>query len=233
MAYTALQLITRAYYVSQVVAPNLQTVSGFQVDAGLYLLNAFLDFKSTDLRHIPYFNRDTFNTVAQQEMYVVPNLLYVDVITFNIGPVRYAMQERTREEYFGTYRVDTVYTLPTTYRVERVLDNMNIYMYPVPADVYVVNYSGKFGLTAVTLNEDLSLIYDPYYIEYMRYALGEMISAEFGCTFPDASAKKLAEYEKKMLDVSPPDLAIRKSSYFGSNNALDWQSVNLYKGWWP
>ena len=58
MAYTARMLITRAYYLSQIVSRQLQEVSGEQIEDGLFLLNALLQFKSTDLREIPYFIRD-------------------------------------------------------------------------------------------------------------------------------------------------------------------------------
>ena len=92
MAYTALQLINRAYYLSQIVARDLQVVSGSQVEDGLYLLNALLDVKGSDLRLIPYFQYYPLTAVANQEKYFVPNLLYVDSMTFNIGPVRYSMR---------------------------------------------------------------------------------------------------------------------------------------------
>ena len=232
MAYTALQLINRAYYLSQIVARDLQTVDGDQVTDGLYLLNALLDVKGSDLRLIPYFQQNTFNTVQGQEMYFVQNLLYADSITFNIGVVRYSMTDLTRKGYFSTPRIDNVQSLPFSYRVERCLDGANLYLYFVPADVYVMKIWGKFGLTDVTLTTDLSLIYDTYYIEYLRYALAEYISCEWGSTFPAQAAAKYAEIRKKLMDISPADLSIQKRSYFTSSPALDWQLCNI-PGWVP
>lgn len=233
MAYTALQLITRAYYLSQVVSRELQTVSADQVTDGLYLLNALIDFKNTDLRLIPYFKRDTFNTVAGQEEYFIADLLQIDSMTFNIGVTRFSMDEKTRDEYFAISRVDSVQSLPVTYRLEREKGGLRIFMYPLPADVYEVKYSGKVSLTDVTLNTDMSLTYDLYYIEYLRYALAEYICAEYGATFPDQSMMKLRQIEKKLMDVSPKDLSISKRNYFGGNPGIDWQSVNLWKGYYP
>src|ERR1017187_9117152 len=106
MAYSALDLITRAYYLSQVVSRELQVVSGTQITDGLYLLNSLIDFKNSDLREIPYYNELDFNAVQGQEKYTIPNLLSVDSLTFNIGPVRYAMTEETRVGYFANYRID-------------------------------------------------------------------------------------------------------------------------------
>ncbi len=233
MAYTANQLITRAFYLSQVVSRQLQTVDGEQITDGLYLLNALLDFKGTDLRLIPYFQEYDFPTVAQQEKYHVPNCYFIDSLTFNIGPVRYAMWDQSRKDYFATARVDQVYSLPFSYRPERTLGGMDVYFYFPPADVYQMKLWGKFALTDVALNTDLTLYYDTYYIEYLRYALAEYICCEWGTAFPDASKALLAQMQKKLLEVSPADLKIIKKSYFGSRFGFDWQMVNLWEGYLP
>ncbi len=232
MPYTASQLITRAYYLSQVVARNLQTASGQEMEDGLYLLNALLDIKASDLRLIPYFTPYTFNTVQGTEEYFIPNLLYADTVTFNIGDVRYSMSEMTRKQYFATARIDNVQSLPFSYRIERVLNGSNIFFYFLPASTYVIKIWGKFGLTDVTFDTDLSTIYDPYYIEYLRFALAEYICTEWGTTFPDEAKAKYAEIRKKLLEISPADLGIRKQSYFTRGPFIDWQSVNI-PGWWP
>jgi hypothetical protein len=233
MAVTALELITRSYYLSQVVSRELQTVSGDQITDGLYLLNALLDFKSTDTRLIPYYDRTTFNTIAGTEAYFRPNLLMVDTLTFNIGQVRYSMNEMTREQYFAISRVDNIQSLPFSYRVERVLGGANIYLYFVPADVYVMNLSAKYALSEVTLNQDISLVYDKYYIEYLRHELANMICSDYGATLPDSTMETLKEYRKKLLAVSPPDLSIQGDDYFSHGMGMDWQTVNLTTGWWP
>src|SRR3990167_10297108 len=228
MAYTALQLINRAYYLSQVVSRELQTVSGVQVDDGLYLLNALLNFKGTDIRNIPYFRRDTFNTVIGQEAYSVENLVYLDTLTFNIGDVRYSLQESTRKDYFGSPRVDNIQSLPYEYRIERELGGSRIYLYFLPEAVYVMNLSGKFEFDEVTLTTDLELTYDAFYIEYLRYLLAKKICEEYGATFPEESKAALMEYQKKIMEVSPPDLSIRKRSYFNGGRSEDWQAINLW-----
>lgn len=232
MTYTALELINRAYYLSQVVSRQLQTVSGEQITDGLYLLNALLDYKRTDLRLIPYFKRYEFNTVAGQESYFIDNLLYVDSLTFNIGTVRYSMYEMTRKEYFSTPRVDNVLSLPFSYRVERELDGARLFMYFVPAAVYQMKLSGKFALPQVTLQTDLLEEFDTFYIEYLRYSLSKMICEEWGATFPDESKKKLESMEKKLMEVSPPDLSIQKRTFFNKGPFIDWQYINI-PGWWP
>lgn len=234
MAYTALQLITRAYYLSQVVSRGLETPTGSQIEDGLYLLNAFLDFKGTDIRQIPYYTEYFFTAVQGQEKYFVPNLLDLDTLVFNIGSVRYPMNNLTRKQYWAGPRVDDIQSLPFSYRVERCFGGSDIYLYFLPQDNYVMTAWGKFGLTDVTLTTDLSLIYDTFYIEYLRYSLAEYICCEWGTSFPDGCQRKLNEMVKKMMDVEPKDMLCNKQSYFTSNvGGIDWQAVNLYKGFWP
>jgi len=232
MAYTALELITRAYYLSQVVARGLQVVTGEQITDGLHLLNADLEYKSTDLRLIPYFERFEFDTVQGQEEYFIDNLLYVDSLTFNISNVRYSLLEFTRKEYFAVPRIDNVQSLPYCYRVERERGGARIYLYFVPNQVYNMRMSGKFALTDVTLTTDMSLIYDNFYLEWLRYSLAIKICEDYGATVPDATRMKYMEMTKKLMDVSPADLSIQKRGYFNNSPVMDWQLYNI-PGWVP
>jgi hypothetical protein len=235
MAYTALTLITRAYNLSGVVSRELQTVTGTQEQEGLELLNELLDLKGSDLRLIPYWTPATFNTVAGQEMYFVPNLLDIDLntLTFNLQSVRFPTKYKSRSDYFGTARANGIQSFPFSMRPERVLGGMNIYLYYVPNQVYPVNYFGKFGLQDVTLTTDLSLTFDRYYISYLRYALGESISMEYTIDYPQQAAEKLKEIRKKLMDVSPPDMTMRKMSYFGYGQGLNWAIANISGGYVP
>jgi hypothetical protein len=233
MAYSALKLITRAYYASGVVSRELQTVSGSQIQDGLELLNAILDFKGTDLRLIPYWTRDSFDTIAGEEKYHIENLIEIDATSFDLDSVRYPMQSQTRYEYFGTARVNNIESLPFNWRAERVLGGMDIYLYYVPNQVYTVNYSGKFALSNVTLVTDLSLTYDPYYIQYLWLALAEFICIDNLVSLPPQTKAKLEEMRKKLMDVSPFDLSMRKQSFFDNSATINYAIANLSGGWVP
>lgn len=233
MAYPATQLITRSWYLSGIVARNLETVSGDQSTDGLFLLNTLLDFKASDLRLIPYYTRYAFNMVIGQEMYFTPDLYEIETLTFNIGPVRYPMTEVNRDKYFGSGRVDNIQSLPFMYHLERIKGGSNIYVYYLPMDNYPSNLTGKFALTDVTLNQDLSLVYDGFYLEYLRYALAQFMCNEYNIAFSPEKLKMLQIYEKKLLDVSPPDLTIKKVSFLTDNTSLNWAQINIGQGWTP
>jgi hypothetical protein len=233
MAYTVTQLITDAYYLSGVVSRQFQTVSGEQLNTGLIFLNSVLSFKTAQQRLIPYFQEYIFDEVTGQEKYFVPNLIKAETLTFNIGPVRYSMLPQSRKDYFGTGRVDNIQSLPYMWHYERTFGGSNIYMYFLPNSDYETKLWGKFSLNNVTLNQDLSLTLDQFYIEYLRYATGQKICTEYNISFPPENRSILNEYEAMITDISPLDLTLQKISSLQADAGLNWADINIGHYWRP
>lgn len=233
MAYTVTKLITNAYYLSGIVARNLQTVTGDQIEDGLDLLNAVLEIKTAGIRLIPYYTQFDFTAVIGQEKYFIPDLISVETFTFFIGPVRYSMQQSMRKQYFGSPRVENIESLPYNWHIERCFGGANLYLYFVPNIAYPLEIMGKFRLSNVVLNQDLALTMDRFYIEYLRYALAEQICAEYNIPFQPQAQAKLEEYEHKVMDISPPDLSMTKMSSLQRDTALNFGDINLGLGWRP
>jgi hypothetical protein len=233
MAYLADLLITESFYLSGIVSREFEQVTGQQMSDGLKLLNSLIAFKSSDLSSIPYFDLVTIPGVIGQERYFVPNLLAVESLTFNIGPIRYSMLEEDRTVYFGTPRVDNIQALPYSYHLERTLDGSYLYIYFTPAGAYPLNIMGKFGLLAVTQFQDLALTLDLYYIEYLRYALAQYICDFYKVSLAPSVLRKLEEYELKIRDLSPVDLVMEKLSTLQQDTSINYGDVNIGKGWRP
>lgn len=233
MAYTTTDLITSSYYTSGKVARSFQTVSGEDMSDGLSLLNDLLGVKTADNLLIPYYTEHTFNTVAQTSTYTVENLLKIDTLTFNLASVRYPTQMQSRTKFYGTGRANNVYSLPVTYRPERTLGGMQIEFYFPPDQIYTITIWGKFGLATAVLGQDLSTIYDRYYITYLRYALAEYICEENAIPAPTNVAQKLLELEKIIKAISPPDISRQKRTQFGGQGTLNYAQINLGGGWTP
>jgi hypothetical protein len=233
MAYTVTELITRAYYLSQVVSRELETVTGQQLEDGLVYLNALLSLKSAHSRVIPYFTEYQFSAIVGQEKYYVPNLVQPETLTFNIGPVRYSTMPTARRTYFGAGRVDNINSLPFNWHFERVLNGSDIYLYFKPADTYPIKIWGKFGFDNVALNTNLLLTYDEYYIDYLRYRLAKRICSEFGIPMQPQALQELQELEEAVTDVSPPDLTLSKISTLQGQTGFNWGDVNTGRGWRP
>ena len=234
MAYTVTKLITNAWYLSGIVGRILETVSGDQISDGLDMLNDLLGMQSANIGLVPYYTVYHFNAVTGQESYPIPNLLEIDSLTFNIGPVRYSMLEQNRTEYFGSGRVDNINALPFNYHFERGLNEGIIYVYFLPADNYPMTVVGKFGLNNAALNTDLLTIYDRFYITYLRYALTEYICGEYNVNMTPSNEKKLRAFENQINNsIAPLDLTIQKLSTMPGRNGIAWADVNIGRGWRP
>jgi hypothetical protein len=248
MAYTAQQLITRSWYLSGIIARNLQTPTGDQINDGLMMLNALLDFKQVEIDLIPYYTYIELPAVTGQEFYFLPFVAEVESITFNIGPVRYPMDYAPRRTYYGTGRIDDVQTLPFNWNYNRALGGGNLALYFIPADNYPLKMMVKIFLVDVKLNTDLTNItevvpytfinsnnqgYDTSYIEYLRYELANYMCSEYGVQFNPKSMEILKAYRRMLMYMSPPDLHIIKTSILTTGSGYNWGDVNIGKGWRP
>jgi hypothetical protein len=234
MSFTARKLINKAYYLSGIVSRQLQTVSGRQTEEGLDLLNELIAVEGVTGSLISYFKEYSFNAVPGQELYFIPNLIQMETLTFNIDTVRYSMQPRGRVDYFGSGRADNIRSLPYDWRMERTKGGTNLYIYFLPETDYPMKIWGKFGLDEVTdLCDDLSLIYDKFYLVYFRYALARYICEDNDVIFQPQQAKKLAILEEKLTLPSPIDLSTRKRSMLQYDTGINYGDVNIGHGWRP
>jgi hypothetical protein len=249
MAYLAQTLITRSWYLSGIVARNLQFVTGDQINDGLMLLNALLDFKQIEIDLIPYWTYIEIPCVPGQEFYFLPNVAAVESVTFNLDVVRYPMNSVTRSIYYGSPRVDNISTLPFSYNYNRSLGGGNLALYFLPSQNFPLKLMVKIFLVDVSLSTDLTNIataglpytfinsanqgYDTSYIEYLRYELANYMADEYGVSLTPSNMARLAEYRRMLMDVEPPDLSIMKASILNSDQAgiMTWGFVNLGRGW--
>jgi hypothetical protein len=233
MAYTASKLINKAYYLSGIVARDLQSVSGSQSSDGLDLLNLLLAMKNVDYRLIPYFKSHDIVAVPAQEKYFVENLVAVENFVFYINSVRYAMRGTSRNQYFSSPRAENIESLPYQWHLERTKGGSNLFIYFLPNTDYPMTLWGKFGFDEVSLETDLSLIFDPFYIEYLRYGLAEYICSEYNVMFQPQSLQKLKSFEQELIDISPTDFSMNKISSFSKGVDFNYGVANLGMGWWP
>lgn len=233
MSYTALQLVTRSWYLSGIVARRLQSVTGDQLTDGLFLLNALLDWKSVETDLIPYWTYYEFDAVQGQESYFISNLLAVESLTFNVQDVRYPTEFQSRSRYFGSGRVDNIQALPSQWYFNRSVGGGTIYMYFLPQSNYPIKIMGKFGLTDVTLNTDMLTVYDRSYCEYLRHKLAQYMCSEYGIMLNPETEKNLKSIERTLMYVSPPDLSMKKQSILTAGTGINFGDVNIGHGWRP
>ena len=248
MPYLAQDLITRSWFLSGIVARNLQIPTGDQIYDGLQMLNDLLNFKQIETDLIPYWTYISLPLVANQEYYFLPYVAAIESATFNIDVVRYPMDYVSRRNYYGSSRVDNISTLPFSWNYNRALGGGNLALYFKPESNYPMKMMVKLFLVDVTLTTDLTNIseivpytfinsanqgYDTSYIEYLRYALARMMSSEYGILFNPESEKILMSYQRKLMWESPPDLSSIKTSILTEQNGLNYGDINIGKGWRP
>ncbi len=232
MAYNVTKLITRAYSLSSVISHEFEQISGSQLKDGLDLLNDILAETSINTRLIPYFKEYELQLIPGQADYFIPGLTEVETATFNIGDVRFSMEEKTRVEFYGLPRVDNVNALPGTYHLERSLNGAMFSVYFNPVSDYLVKIWGKFSLEEVAFNDDLTDVFDRYYINYLRYALAEYICQENNLIFTQDNRAELNSIISTLTYVSPIDFTIQKLSTLNKRQVgMNWAYVNLGYGY--
>ena len=155
MSYTAQDLVTRSWYLSGIVARNLQVPTGDQINDGLQMLNNLLDFKQIETDLIPYYTYFSIDAIPNQEYYYLPYVAAIESMTFNLSVVRYPMESVSRTSYYGSARVDNISTLPFSWNYNRGQGGGTLALYFLPDQNYPLKIMAKMFLTDVSLNTDL------------------------------------------------------------------------------
>ncbi len=108
MSETALALINRAYWLSEIVTKDFDTVTASQAKEALYYLNDILSEKSVDDSLNPYYQPHDFNVTPGVEEYFIENLIDATTVTFTLNTVRYSVMKTPRARYFGSARAQNI-----------------------------------------------------------------------------------------------------------------------------
>lgn len=230
---TALELINRSFYNSQIVGKNFNTATNDQINDGLFYLNNILAEKTAQNALNPYYQPYSFTTEVGEEEYFVENLINIETLTFVYQTVRYACNEYSRTQYFQSFRANTVETLPLTYHVERGLGGATVFLYPLPNLEYEFTMWAQFGFTTpIALNTDLFTVYDRFYTAYLELELAARLCVFYGKQIPPGVAQGLARCEASISSrISPPDLTTTKTSTLTGEASINWAFVNFSNGW--
>lgn len=231
MAYTARQLITGSLYLSSITARELETPSGDQITVGLDLLNELLSLQSGALVLIPYFTRINISLLQNTERYFLENVFSMEVLTFNLQGVRRPIESVDRQTYFGSARANDIQSIPYIFHLERANGGSYIYVWFKPNQDYAAEASVKKALTNVTLDTDMLLTYDKFYIAYLRWALAEFICLDYDIDFAQQKKIKLAQIKQSLQFVSPPDLNQKKMSMTGNYSEFNYAQANIGGGY--
>lgn len=226
-----MELINRAWYLSGIVARDLEQVDGSDGQDGLFWFNQLLSEISVPGEFLPYVAHDQFVTVAGQESYFVEGLAILESITFNETNVRYSMLYKTRREFFATPRANNVQSLPVSYYWERVNGGVQVYLYFAPNKVYTMDVTGWNTLPSLTNDDELNDTFDKFYQSFLMYKLADRLCQWKQITLPASVQMQLNAFIEKMQYLNPLDLSISKTSTLDKTPAFSYAQVNIGKGW--
>lgn len=234
MAYPTSELISNAFYISNIVSRQFETPTGQQISDGLSTLNDLLADKTANSSMIPYSKKYTFNAVAGTSDYYIANLIYADTFTFYINDIRYQTVNQQRQDYFGSFRATNIESLPFLWHTEREKGGSRLFLYFVPSENYPLEIWGSFSLSSVTLFQDLSLTLDRYYINFLKFELAVRLCAEYGYAVPHNVQQQLEEYYRWInASTNTVDLKMQKLTTLSGGTAINYALVNLSGGWVP
>jgi len=234
MTLTANQLISDAYYVSNIVSREFETPTGQQLSDGLRFLNELITDKDIDSSLVPYTSVYNFSAVIGQQMYFIPNLIYAETFTFYIDTIRYQTRNQQRKDYFGSFRATNIESLPFNWHTERCLNGSNLFLYFLPSQEFPLEIWGQFRLSTVTQFQNLSLTYEAFYTNFLKYELAVRLCKEYGYNAPPLVSEQLANYYTIINAKSNTyDLKQQKLSTLTSGSAINYAIVNLSGGWVP
>lgn len=232
MPYTVTNLITKAYYLSRVVAREFETVSGTQMNDGLNLLNDSLADKTISDGAIPYYTNTTFNAISGTSQYFIANLIDLETFVFFIDSVRFSTINPGFRFFHGSARATNITSLPYQWDLVRELGGARLFLYFIPDQNYPLEIWGTYRLASVALNQDLELTLDRFYINFLKYDLAIRICEENNYSVPAAVHNRYLIYLKDIAKrVAPIDTNIRKVSSLSGEAAINYGQVNLGGGW--
>jgi hypothetical protein len=238
MPYTVVQLITEAFYLSGVRAKDFMSVGGDDITAGYDLLKKIMSGLAINSRVIPYYTESEFPAVIGQEKYFVPNLVDPSTITFNDGEIRYTSVILNRDMYHGANRVDNVESLPFSCEFEKTISGCNLFVYPLPCKEYLFKVWGKYTFINFSgLTQDISTIFDEYFIDYLEFYLAKRICLLYGQVFTPYCESELQRLSNSLNDMNVIDLTPEKynafSGYMSGNIVTMAPQWNIGKGFCP
>ena len=225
MSYPANLLITNAYFESGIVAKNYETPTGQQISDGLNYLNDVIGDMTMKNDLIPFITKYPFTATPGDPEYFIPNLVSIETFTFFINSIRYNTMNQDFKKFHGSFQATDVKSLPYKWNARKELGGMVLSLYFVPDTNYQLEIYGEFSLSEVTLFEDLSLTFERYYINYLKYYLASRLCSLYQVSEPVTVTSELSKYEKAIKEkVSAMDLTTQIISPFSGGSG----SINYF-----
>lgn len=225
------ELLVKALRTTNIVSADIgnQPDARQMVDA-LDLLNELLSEININGDFLPYTQTISQSMVVGQETYFIENLIQWQVIAFDWQSVRYSLIYQNRTDYYGLARANNIQSFPFSFHVERTKSGSKIQFYFPPQYDFTMEITGLFGFDSVTNNTDLSIVYDNFYLKYLRLELANSICNYYTLSMPKGSAIELEKIRDKINKLNSPDLGVQINNMLDGQNFVNYAQANIGKG---
>lgn len=233
MATTSLQVITDAYYLSNVVSQQFQTITAYQGKQGLRLLNQVLQDKTIQQGLVPFYEPYDFTLSTGVQSYFIPNLINGDTFTYFVDQNRFPAERIGRMDMFGSFLPYGANSLPTFWNFQPTLNGTTLTLMLPPDRDYPAQIYGKFMFQNVTYTQDLELGLPGYYIGFLTFDLARRLGM---ANSQPVSAEVETEWQRYVDHIesqtAPVDYTYQKKSQFSMVQINGPQlATPIYTGW--
>lgn len=226
------EIIKRALTLSNIIS-SVEKDSDQETD-GLFWLNQIIQEKIFRPDFVPYIQTITRDTEANIEKYTFLNIASVDTLCFYMNGVRYSLgYPKTNEEYFGVNRLNYLSTLPVIWTCRKISGGVDIYIYPLPSQVYTLELTCRMMPLNLTMDTEMDDFFDQYYQVFLTFELAEMICISNKISLPPSTKEKLLEMRKTIKQNSPLKTNVLYTSSLSKSGYINYAEFNLGRGWYP
>jgi hypothetical protein len=194
-AQTVLQFVTQSY---QLVTASTPTVGlmGNDFNMGLILLNQLVTSYSGTGQMLT-IAKEVFTTIQIGQQFVTfadPAFIAIPPMTINVPEgrlanveniwllldgVTYPMWDESRNSFFSSYKYEPLQGLPRFGIIVNNIDYTTMQIYPAPSQPFELHIFGKFELSILGPNDNMSG-FPSYYLRYLQFALAREIAVYKG-----------------------------------------------------
>ena len=229
---TAKQFIDDAYSLISANSPTVP-LHGSDFSRGLRYMNSLLKFYSASGLLITVAKTVQFTVAIGQSEITFGDALYTPTPDVPLGRlanlqnawltlqgVTYPLVDESRNVFYGSYKYDPQMGLPRFCIITNETNLTRMRIYPGPSQVYTLNVYGKFQLSEIGPNDDMSSLPD-YFYRFFSFAVAKDLSFYKGrsAAWDEKLEGALDSAKKDMESVSSVNLTIDSSSESYLNGA--------------
>jgi len=117
--------------------------------------------------------------VPTPDVYSEGRLVNLENAWVTLQHVTYPLIDESRNEFFSSYKYETLLGLPRYVIVKPELNLTRLQIFPAPSQEYDLSVYGKWQIATLTSNDDMSTL-PTYYQRYLRFALARDLAVYKG-----------------------------------------------------